>query len=67
MQENRELTEFHAHLTDAETMWAIRYLDPDLCAERSGKDVGTLVGICITLLTGLTSAITYICLYMRDL
>jgi hypothetical protein len=45
----------------------IRYLDPDLCAEGTGEDAGTLVGICITLLIGLTAAITCICLYMRSL
>lgn len=67
MQENRELMKLNEHLTDAEITWAIRYLDPDLCAERTGEDAGTLVGICITLLIGLASAITWICLYMRSL
>jgi hypothetical protein len=58
MQDNRELMELNEYLTDAEITWAIRYLHPDLCAERTGEDAGTLVGICITLLTGLTGAIT---------
>jgi tetrahydromethanopterin S-methyltransferase subunit G len=65
MQENNELMEFNRHLTDAEIAWAIRYLDPDLCAQRAGKDAGRLVGICIILITGLTGALSYICLYMR--
>jgi hypothetical protein len=67
MQENRELMKLNENLTDAEITWVIRYLDPDLCAEGTGKDAGTLVGICITLLIGLTAAITCICLYMRSL
>jgi hypothetical protein len=67
MQKNHELMEFNERLTDAEITWAIRYLDPDLCAERTRENPGTLVGICISLLTGLTSAITYICVYMRNL
>ncbi len=64
MQDNRELRELNEHLTDAEITWAIRYLHPHLGAERTGEDAGTLVGICITLLTGLTGAI---CLYIRNL
>jgi hypothetical protein len=67
MQENRELMKLNEHLTDAEITWVIRYLDPDLCVERTGKGTGTLVGICITLLIGLTAAITCICLYLRSL
>lgn len=66
MQENRELMELNEHLTDAEITWAIRYLDPDLCVERTEEDVGTLVGICVVLLAGLTGAITYICFYMLN-
>ena len=67
MQENRELMEFNEHPSDPEIMWAIRYLDPDLCGKRTGKDVATLLGICIALLIGLTAAITCICLYMQNL
>ena len=67
MQEHQELMKLNEHLTDAEITWAIRYLDPDLCAERGGKDAGTLIGICITLFTALTGSITYICLYLRSL
>ena len=65
MQEKNELMKLNWHLTDAEIARAIRYLDLDLCAQRAGNDAGTLVGTCITLLTGLTGALTYICLYMR--
>jgi hypothetical protein len=65
MQENSKPIELNEHLTDAEISRAIRYLDPDLCAQRAGKCAGTIVEICITLLTGLTGALTYICLYMR--
>jgi hypothetical protein len=67
MQENRELMELNEHLTDAKVALAIRYLDPDLRAERTGKDASTLVGIFITLLTGLTGAIAYICHYIWNL
>ena len=67
MQENSELIELNKHLTNAETTRAIRYLDPDLCGEKAGEDIGTLVGIGITLLTALTGALTYIGLYVRKL
>jgi hypothetical protein len=67
MQDNHEMMELNEHLTDAEIMRAIRYLDPDLCAEKAGEDTGTAVGIGITLLTALTGALTYIGLYVRDL
>ena len=67
MHEHGEVVKPNDHLSDAEITWAIRYLDPDVCAGRTGKDAGTLVGICITLLTGITSAITFICLYVRNL
>ena len=67
MQENRELTGLNEHLTDAEIALAIRYLDPDVCVQGTGEDAGTLIGICITLLTVSISAITYISLYLRNL
>jgi hypothetical protein len=53
-------------LTDAEIMWAIRYLDPDFCAVKAGEDTGTLVKIGITLLTAFTGALTFVGLYVRD-
>ena len=65
MQENRELIKLNEHLTDAEIGQAIRYLDPDLCAERTGADADTLVGICIILLIVLTVALTCVRLYVR--
>ena len=67
MQENRELMKLNEHLTDTEIMWAIRYLDPDSSAEKTGKEAGTIVGICITLLIALTGVLTCICLYVRTL
>ena len=67
MRENREMMELNEHLTDADITLAIRYLDPDLCAEKAGEDTGTAVGIGITLLTALAGALTYIGLYVRDL
>jgi hypothetical protein len=66
-REKNELMPIPERMTDTEILWAIRYLDPDPCAERTSEDSGTLLGICITLLTGLTGAITYICLYIRNL
>jgi hypothetical protein len=66
MQNNHEMMELNEYLKDAEIVRAIRYLDPDLCAERAEEDTGTVVGIGITLLTGLTRALTYIGLYVRD-
>ena len=67
MQENHEMMEFNEHLTDVEIMRAIRYLDPDLCADKAGEGTGTAVGIGITLLTALAGALTYIGVYVRDL
>ena len=61
------MMEFNEHLTATEIMRAIRYLDPDLCAEEAEEDTGTVVGIGISLLTALTGALTYISLYVRDL
>jgi len=67
MQEDQEMTELNERLTDAEIIRAIRYLDPDLCPEMTEEDAGTVVGIGITLLTALTSTLTSISLYLRDL
>lgn len=67
MQEHRGLMEIDEHLTDAKVSRAIHYLDPEGCVERSGEDTATLAGISIALLTGLTGAITYICLCMRSI
>ena len=67
MQENREITDFNENLTDGEVMRAIRYLDPDLCADEAGENTGTAVGIGITLLTALAGVLTYIGVYVRDL
>jgi hypothetical protein len=66
MQENREMIALNQNLTDAEIMWAIRYLDPD-CAEKAIEGTGRVVGIGITLLTALTAVLTYISVYMRKL
>ena len=66
MQENHKVT-IAEHMTDAEIMRVIRYLDPDLNAERAEEDDGTALGICITFLTWLAGALTYICLYVRAL
>jgi hypothetical protein len=54
-------------LTDAEIMRVLRYLDPDLCAEKAGEDTGTIVGISFALAAGLTGALVYIGLYVRTL
>ena len=67
MQENHKMMELNEYLTDAEIMWAIRYLDPDLRAEKAGDDTGTVVGISFILVTVLTGALAYIGLYVRDL
>ena len=67
MQENHEMMELNEHLTNAEIMRKIRYLDPDLCAETVGEGTGTVVGISITLVTALTGALVYIGLYVRTL
>ena len=66
MQENREMMALNEHLTDAEIVRAIRYLDPDLCTDKALEDTGTVVGIGVTLLTALTGALTYVGLYVRD-
>ena len=67
MQENHKIMELNEHLTDAEITRAIRYLDPDLCAGKTGEDTRAAAGIGITLLTALTGALTFIGLYVRDL
>jgi hypothetical protein len=67
MQKNHEMMELNEHLTDAEIMRTIRYLDPDFSAEKTGEDNGTAVGIGFTLLAALTGALTYIGFYVRDL
>ena len=67
MQENRETMEFNEHLTDVEIVRAIRYLDPETCADKAEGDTSTVVGIGITLLTALAGALTYIGLYVRGL
>jgi hypothetical protein len=66
MQDNDEMMELDEHRMDSEIMRAIRYLDPDLCAERAEEDTGAAVGIGIILLTALTDALTCISLYVRD-
>lgn len=57
MQEHHELMEFNEHLIDADITCAIRYLDPDSCTDKIGKGPGTVVGICINLLTAFTAAL----------
>ena len=61
------MMELNEYLRDTEIMRAIRYLDPDLCADKAGENTGTAVGIGITLLTALAGALTYIGVYVRDL
>lgn len=67
MHENQEPVAPSEHPTDAEIMWAIRYLDPDISAEKGGEDAGTVFGIGITSLAMLTCALTYIWVYMGKL
>jgi hypothetical protein len=66
MQEDHEMMDLNERLTDPEIVRAIRYLDPDLCAENK-EDTGTVIGIVISLLTSLTGALTHISLYVRYL
>jgi hypothetical protein len=66
MQINRELVEFDEHLTDAEIIYAIRYLDPDSYAEQAGEGAIAVAGIEM-FLSALTNALSCICLYMRSL
>ena len=67
MQDDHEMMELNEHLTDAEIVRAIRYLDPDLCAEKAEEDPSTVVGIGVSLLMALAGALTYIGLYVQDL
>jgi hypothetical protein len=67
MQENHEMMDLNEHLTDAQIIWAIRYLDPDLCTEKTEGDAGAVVGIGISLLKALTGALTSISIYVRGL
>jgi len=50
---------FNERLTDAEIMRAIRYLDRDVCAERTGEDAGTILGFFITFVAVLIGALAY--------
>lgn len=63
MLENYQRRESLESITEAEILSAIRYLDPDLKLERTGQNAGSVSGICITLLTMLTSVVAYICLH----
>ncbi len=54
-------------MSDSEIMRAIRYLDPDFSAERTGEDAGTVLVISFTLTTVLTGALVFIGLYLRSL
>jgi hypothetical protein len=67
MQANQEMMRLNKHLSDAEIMRTIRYLDPDLRVDTSREHTGTGVEICITVLVALTGALTYIGLYVRGL
>jgi hypothetical protein len=66
MQKTDELMRLE-HMTDSTILRAIRYLDPDLSANRAGEDAGTVLGIFLTLTTVLTGALVYIDLYLRTL
>lgn len=62
MLENHERKDSPECVTEAEILSAIRYLDPDL--ERSGRDAGTVGGICVVLIAILTGVLVYICHYL---
>ena len=66
MHENHKLA-IPEQKTDAEIALAIHYLDPEFNDERTGEDAATILRICVTFLTWLTAALTYICLSMRTL
>jgi hypothetical protein len=44
MQKTDELMSLE-HITDSEILRAIRYLDPDFSAGRTGEDAGAVLGI----------------------
>ena len=56
MQEHHEMMELNEHLTDVEIMRAIRYLDPDLRADKAGKDTRADASISFTSVCVLTGA-----------
>lgn len=60
MKENRGRMVENERLTHAEIWSAIRYLDPDLCAQRTRENDGTILGICITTLIAFWAALVYI-------
>jgi len=66
MQKADELMSLE-HMTESEILRAIRYLDPDFSAERTGADAGTVLGISLTLTTALAGALVYIGFYLRTL
>lgn len=54
-------------MTDEEVALAIRYLDPEFAAKRIAEDPDTILGVSVSFLILLASAVIYICLYMRTL
>jgi hypothetical protein len=66
MQKTDELVSLE-HMSKSEILRAIRYLDPDLIAERTGEDACTVLGISLTLTAALAGALVYIGLYVRTL
>jgi hypothetical protein len=67
MQENRELMELNKHLTDAEIMLAIHYLDPDPGTKKTRANAGRGASIYIPLFTALAAALAYIGFYVWTL
>jgi len=59
-------TEFPVCITETEILSTIRYLDPDLEAERIERDASEMCGVVI-LLTTVVGVVTYICLYFGRL
>jgi hypothetical protein len=67
VQENRELMELNKHLTAAEIILAIRYLDPDPGTKKTRADAGSGASIYIPLFTALAVALAYIGFYISTL
>jgi len=59
-------TESPVCITETQILSAIRYLDPDLEAERIQRDASEMCGVVI-LLTTIAGVVTYICLYFGRL
>lgn len=67
MRESYKRTEPDQLRTDDRIMQRIRYLDPALRTSEIGERSGSVLGICIALITAMIGVLTYIWIHFRAL